>query len=160
MNTSINRDARNEAAQVLSRMFAGRAITGFTTNGGTDTLTLDNGETVTIRHETLSDYDNVRTENTYTNGFGWRARESFDNKQTILSVWVEINDIYLSLDECGKCGGTTEIIELWAMFDRDTRPTLLTDDRTEYKWDVCFPDFTITRGDETVTARDAHIDAE
>ena len=48
MNT-MNRDARNEASQVLSRIFAGRAITSVTTNGGTQTLTLDNGETVTIR---------------------------------------------------------------------------------------------------------------
>lgn len=137
-------------------MSAGRAITGFTTNGGTQTLTLDNGETATTRHETLSDYDNVRTENTYTNGFRWRACESFDNKQIILSIWVEMNDIYLSLDERGKRGGTTENIELWAMFDGDTRPTLLADNETEYKWDVRFPDFTITRGDETVTARRPH----
>lgn len=161
MNTSINRDARNEASQVLSRIFAGRAITSVTTNGGTQTLTLDNGETVTIRHETTelnSVGDYVRTENPYTEGFTWRARESFDNEQTILGVWVEMDTTYISLDECGDNGGTTESIELWAMFDGDTRPTLLTDNETEYTWDIRYPDFTITRGDTTVTARAAHID--
>lgn len=44
------------------------------------------------------------------------------------------------------------------MFDGDTRPTLLTDNETEYTWDIRYPDFTITRGDTTVTARAAHID--
>lgn len=161
MNTSINRDARNEASRVLSRIFAGRAITSVTTNGGTQTLTLDNGETVTIRHETTelnSVGDYVRTENPYTEGFTWRARESFDNEQTILGVWVEMDTTYISLDECGDNGGTTESIELWAMFAGDTRPTLLTDNETEYTWDIRYPDFTITRGDTTVTARAAHID--
>ena len=161
MNTSINRDARNEASQVLSRIFAGRAITSVTTNGGTQTLTLDNGETVTIRHETTelnSVGDYVRTENPYTEGFTWRARESFDNEQTILGVWVEMDTTYISLDECGDNGGTTEIIELWAMFAGDTRPTLLTDNETEYTWDIRYPDFRLTRGDTTVTARAAHID--
>ena len=163
MNTSINRDAHNEASQVLSRIFAGRAITSVTTNGGTQTLTLDNGETVTIRHETTelnSVGDYVRTENPYTEDFTWRARESFDNEQTILSVWAEMDTTYISLDECGDNGGTTENIELWATFAGNTRPTLLTDNETEYTWDIRYPDFTITRGDTTVTARAAHIDRQ
>lgn len=116
---------------------------------------------MTIRHETTelnSVGDYVRTENPYTEGFTWRARESFDNEQTILGVWVEMDTTYISLDECGDNGGTTEIIELWAMFAGDTRPTLLTDNETEYTWDIRYPDFTITRGDTTVTARAAHID--
>ena len=164
MNTSINRDAHNGASQVLSCIFAGRAITSATTNGGIQTLTLDNGETVTIRHETTeldcSVGDYVRTENPYTEGFTWRARESFDNEQTILGVWVEMNTTYQAPDDYDEYGDTTETIELWAMFDGDTRPTKITSNETEYTWDIRHPDFTITCGDTTVTARAAHIDAD
>ena len=160
MNTSINRDARNEASQVLPRIFAGRATTSVTTNGGTQTLTPDNGETATTRHETTelnSVGDYVRTENPYTEDFTWRARESFNNKQTTLDVRVEMDTTYTSLDERGNNGGTTENTEPRATFNGDTRPTLLTDNETEYTRDIRYPDFTITRGDTTVTARAAHI---
>lgn len=167
-DTATSRDAHNEASQALSRIFAGHAITSATTNGATQVLTLDNGETVTIRHETTElDYsvgDYVRNESRYIEGFTWRARESFDNEQTILTAWVEKRETYkpaTPYDEYDETPGeTTETIELWMMFDGDIRPTKITSNETEYTWKSKSPDFTIMCGDETVTARDAHVDAD
>lgn len=55
MNTNANTpdtDANNEAAQVLSNMFAGITIAKTSASNGTITLTLADGDTITIRHET------------------------------------------------------------------------------------------------------------
>lgn len=55
MNTNVNTpntDANSEAAQTLADVFAGATVTDYSINGGTITLTLTDGDTITIRHET------------------------------------------------------------------------------------------------------------
>lgn len=55
MNTNVNTvntDANNEAAKALASMFAGTTIAKTSASGGTITLTLTDGDTITIRHET------------------------------------------------------------------------------------------------------------
>ena len=51
MNTNVNTvktDVNNEAAQALANMFAGATIEDYSINGGTITLTLTDGDTITI----------------------------------------------------------------------------------------------------------------
>ena len=48
----MNRDANNEAAKTRADMFTGITIVKTSASGGTITLTITDGDTVTIRHET------------------------------------------------------------------------------------------------------------
>ena len=55
MNTdvnTVNTDANSEAAKTLAGMFAGATVEDYSINGGTIALTLTDGDTIAIRHET------------------------------------------------------------------------------------------------------------
>ena len=174
MNTNanaVNTDANNETAQALANMFAGATVTDYSINGGTITLTLTGGDTITIRHETKesdftsAEFSYTRKEREYVSGgISSRAAEAIKNRQAILSAWVEKRETYEShtpYDEYDETPGTTtETIELWVTFEGDLRPTLLTRGETEYTWRSMSPDFRLTRGEDTLAADDAHIDPE
>lgn len=159
----MSADNDNKAAKTLANMFAGAAIECYSFNGGTLTLTLTDGDTITIRHETVtSDFldGEIRTKcerlsESVTN----RANEAIKNGQAILSAWVEKSyahsePTYQYGDDYGK---TTETISLWVMFEGDLRPTRLTSNQTTYTWDSHSPDFTLKHGDTTIAASDAHL---
>lgn len=174
MNTNVNTvntDANNEAAKTLTDMFAGATIEDYSINGGTITLTLVDGDTITIRHETKeiditsAEFRYIREECKYVDeGVTSRAAEAIKNGQAITAAWVEKREKYEShtpYDEYDETPGTTtETIELWAMFEGDLRPTLLVGNETSYYWNAHYPDFTITSSDSTVTASDAYVDSE
>jgi hypothetical protein len=163
MNTNVNTvntDANNEAAKALADMFAGATIEGYSINGGTITLTLTDGDTIAIRHETRT-YDifgETRTKKTGTGGgLTLRARDAIDNSQTITAAWVEKTETYREPSDYDDEEETIETISLYAMFDGDLRPTLLTNNTTRYSWKAEHPDFTIKRGSVSVTADSARI---
>ena len=173
MNTNINTvntDANDEAAQALSNMFTGSTIADYSINDGTITLTLAGGDTITIRHETkkidfASARSYIREERKYVDeGVTSRAEEAIKNGQAITAAWVEKREAYEShtpYDEYDETPDTTtETIELWVMFDGDLRPTRLTSNETEYVWGAKYPDFTIARGDVTVTSDSARIEPD
>ena len=171
MNTdanTVNTDANNEAAQTLANMFAGATIEGYSISGGTVALTLTDGDTITIRHETKeldltsASFDYIREECRYVDEeITSRAEEAIKNGQTILTAWVEKRESYESPIPCDEYdetpGTTTETIELWVMFEGDLRPTRLTSNETEYTWGSEYPDFRLTRGEVTINAASAHI---
>lgn len=163
MNTNINTvntDANNEAAKTLADMFAGVTVADYSINGGTITLTLTDGDTITIRHETYT-YDflgETRTKKTGTGGgLTLRARDAIENGQTITAAWVEKTETYREPSDYDDEEETIETISLYAMFDGDLRPTLLTNNTTRYSWKAEHPDFTIKRGSVSVTADSARI---
>ena len=163
MNTNVNTvntDANNEAAKALADMFAGATIEDYSINGGTITLTLTDGDTITIRHETRT-YDifgETRTKKTGTGGgLTLRARDAIENGQTITAAWVENTETYREPIDYDDEDETIETISLYAMFDGDLRPTLLTNNTTSYSWKAEHPDFTIKRGSVSVTADSARI---
>lgn len=163
-NTVTSRDARNEAAQTLSSMFAGHVITKVTIDGGTNVLTLTDGGTITIRHDVktydiVDGYDTQPRDRIYR-GFSDRAEEAIKRGQTILTAWVEKSEINHEPSSYESIGETEEVIELWAMFEGDLRPTLLVSNETSYYWGAHYPDFTITSGDATVNANSAYVDSE
>lgn len=164
----MNRDANDNAAKTLADMFTGATIEGYSINGGTITLTLTDGDTITIRHETKkvdltsASFDYIREECEYVDeGITSRAENAIKNGQAILTAWVEKREAYEShtpYDEYDETPGTTtETIELWLMFDGDLRPTRLTSNETEYTWDSEYPDFRLTCGEATITADSAYI---
>lgn len=158
MNT--NCDANNESALILSNMFAGTTITKTSASDGTITLTLTDGDTITIRHETLTRdiLGETRTKKTGTGGgLTLRARDAIDNSQAITAAWVEKTKTDYEPTYYGDDAKTTETISLYAMFDGDLSPTLLTDNTTRYSWKAEHPDFTIKRGGVSVTADSARI---
>lgn len=174
MNTNTNTpdtDANNEAAQTLTDMFAGATIEDYSTNGGTITLTLVDGDTITIRHET-KEIDITSAKPRYIReerkcvdeGITPRAAEAIKNGQAITAAWVEKRETYEShtpYDKYDKTPDTTtETIELWVTFEGDLRPTLLTRGETEYTWRSESPDLRLTRGEATVHAASAHINPE
>jgi hypothetical protein len=167
MNTNINTvntDANNEAAKTLSSMFAGHVITKVTIDGGANVLNLANGNTIAIRHDVktydiVEGYDTQPRERIYS-VFSPRAEEAIKRGQTILTAWVEKREINHEARDYDSIGETEEVIELWAMFEGDLRPTLLVGNETSYYWNAHYPDFTITSGDSTVTASDAYVDSE
>lgn len=158
MNTT-NRDANNKAAQTLASMFAGITIAKTSASDGAITLTLTDGDTITIRHETRT-YDilgETRIKKTGTGGgLTLRARDAIENGQTITAAWVEKTETYREPSDYDN-EETTETISLCVMFDGDLRPTLLTDNTTRYSWKAEYPDFTIKRGGVSVTADSACI---
>lgn len=158
MNTT-NRDANNKAAQTLASMFAGTTIAKTSASDGAITLTLTDGDTITIRHETRT-YDilgETRIKKTGTGGgLTLRARDAIENGQTITAAWVEKTETYREPSDYDN-EETTETISLCVMFDGDLRPTLLTDNTTRYSWKAEYPDFTIKRGSVSVTADSACI---
>ena len=173
MNTNantVNTDANNEAAKTLTDMFAGATIEDYTINGGTVTLTLTDGDTITIRHEIKrtdfsTEFGYIREEREYVSGgISSRAAEAIKNGQAITAAWVEKREAYEShtpYDEYGETlDTTTETIELWVTFEGDLRPTLLTRGETEYTWRSESPDFRLTRGEVTVHAASAHIEPD
>lgn len=89
---AMNRDANNEAAKTLASMFTGTTIAKTSASGGTITLTLTDGDTITIRHETRT-HDSLgetRAKKTGTGGgITLRARDAIDNGQKITAAWVE-----------------------------------------------------------------------
>lgn len=171
MNTNVNTvntDTNNEAAQTLTGMFAGATIEDYSINGGTITLTLTGGDTITIRHETKeidvtsAEFGYIREECKYVDErVTSRAAEAIKNGQAITAAWVEKRESYESPIPCDEYdetpGTTTETIELWVMFEGDLRPTRLTSNETEYTWGSEYPDFRLTRGESTVYAASAHI---
>lgn len=171
MNTSVNTvntDANNEAAKTLTDMFAGATIEDYSINGGTITLTLVDGDTITIRHETKeidltsAEFRHIREEREYVDEeVTSRAAEAIKNGQAITAAWVEKRETYEShtpYDEYDETPDTTtETIELWVTFEGDLRPTRLTSNETEYTWRSESPDFRLTRGEVTVNAASAHI---
>lgn len=167
MNTNINTvntDANNEAAKALASMFAGHVITKVTIDGGANVLNLANGNTIAIRHDVkthdiVEGYDTQPRERIYS-VFSPRAEEAIKRGQTILTAWVEKREINHEARDYDSIGETEEVIELWAMFEGDLRPTLLVGNETSYYWNAHYPDFTITSGDSTVTASDAYVDSE
>lgn len=158
MNT--NCDANNESALILSNMFAGITIAKTSASDGTITLTITDGDTVTIRHETRT-YDifgETRTKKTGTGGgLTLRARDAIENGQTITAAWVEKTETYREPTYYGDGEETTETISLYVMFEGDLRPTLLTSLTTTYGCKAEYPDFTIKRGSVSVTADSARI---
>lgn len=174
MNTNINTvntDANNETAKTLANMFEGAVIEDYSINGGTITLTLTDGDTITIRHEInrtdfSSEFGYIREECEYVSGgISSRAAEAIKNGQAITAAWVEKREAYEShtpYDEYDETPDTTtETIELWAMFEGDMRPTRITSNETEYTWKSESPDFRLTRGEVTVhDAASAHIDPD
>ena len=163
----MNTDANNEAAQTLASMFAGTTIAKTSASGGTITLTLTGGDTITIRHETkelglASARGYIREERKYVSGsISSRAAEAIKNGQSLVTAWVEKRESYqphTPYDEYDETPGeTTETIELWVMFEGDLRPTRLTSNETEHTWRSISPDFRLTRGEVTVHADSAHI---
>ena len=173
MNTdanTMNTDTNNEAAQTLANMFAGATIENSSINGGTITLTLTDGDTIAIHHETkeldlASARGYIREERkSVSGGISPRAAEAIKNGQSLVTAWVEKRESYqphTPYDEYDETPGeTTETIELWAMFEGDLRPTRLTSNETEYTWRSTSPDFRLTRGKVTVHADSAHINPE
>ena len=174
MNTNVNTvntDANNEAAKALADMFAGTTVEDYSINGGTITLTLTDGDTIAIRHETKeiditsAEFRYIREERKYVSGgISSRAKEAIKNRQAILSAWVEKRETYESHTPYDKYdetpGTTTKTIELWVTFEGDLRPTLFTSNETEYTWRSMSPDFRLTRGEDTLAADDAHINPE
>lgn len=167
VNTSKT-DANNEAAQALANMFAGATIEDYSINGGTITLTLVDGDTITIRHETKeiditsAEFGYIREECKYVDErVTSRAAEAIKNGQAITAAWVEKREAHESHTPYDKYdetpGTTTETIELWVTFEGDLRPTRLTSNETEYTWRSESPDFRLTRGEVTVHAASAHI---
>lgn len=156
----MNRDANNEAAKTLASIFTGTTIAKTSASDGTITLTITDGDTVTIRHETRT-YDifgETRTKKTGTGGgLTLRARDAIENGQTITAAWVEKTETYREPSDYDDEEETIETISLYAMFDGDLRPTLLTNNTTRYSWKAEHPDFTIKRGSVSVTADSARI---
>ena len=166
MNTNVNTvntDANNEAAKALADMFAGATIEDYSINGGTITLTLTDGDTIAIRHEIkrtdfLTEFGYIREEREYVSGgISSRARDAIENGQTITAAWVEKTETYREPSDYDDEEETIETISLYAMFDGDLRPTLLTNNTTRYSWKAEHPDFTIKRGSVSVTADSARI---
>ena len=162
----MSADSDNKAAKTLADMFAGAAIECYSFNCGTLILTLADGDTVAIRHEikelspTSCGFD--RKERKYVSGgIAPRVQESVKSGQTILTAWVEKRKEYqppTAYDEHDETPGTTtEVIELWVMYNNDLRPTLLTINKIKYMCQPEHPDFTITRGEVTLTADSAYI---
>lgn len=88
----MNRDANNEAAKTLADMFTGTTIVKTSASGGTIALTLTDGDTITIRHETRThDFlGETRAKKTGTGGgITLRARNAIDNSQKTTAAWVE-----------------------------------------------------------------------
>lgn len=174
MNTNVNTvntDANNEAAKTLTDMFAGTIIEDYSINGGTITLTLVDGDTITIRHETKeigltsAEFGYIREEREYVDeGVTSRAAEAIKNGQAITAAWVEKRETYEShtpYDEYDETPDTTtETIELWVTFEGDLRPTRLTSNETKYTWRSESPDFRLTRGEVTVNADSAHVEPD
>ena len=174
MNTdanTVNTDANNESAKTLADMFAGTTVEDYSINGGTITLTLTDGDTIAIRHETKeidltsAEFGYIREECKYVDeGVTSRAAEAIKNGQAITAAWVEKREAYESHTPYDKYdetpNTTTETIELWAMFAGDLRPTRLTSNETEYTWRSMSPDFRLTRGEVTVYAGSAHIEPD
>ena len=174
MNTNVNTvktDVNNEAAQALANMFAGATIEDYSINGGTITLTLVDGDTITISHETKeiditsAEFRYIREECKYVDEeVTSRAAEAIKNGQAITAAWVEKRETYEShtpYDEYDETPGTTtKTIELWVTFAGDLRPTRLTSNETEYTWRSESPDFRLTRGEVTVHAASAHIEPD
>lgn len=157
---NANCDANNESALILSNMFAGITIAKTSASDGTITLTLTDGEAITIRHETRKRdiFGETRIKKTGTGGgLTLRARDAIENGQTITAAWVEKTKTDYEPTYYGDDVKTTETISLYAMFDGDLRPTLLTDNTTRYSWKAEYPDFTIKRGGASVTADSACI---
>lgn len=167
MNTNVNTvntDANNEAAKALADMFAGATIEDYSINGGTITLTLTDGDTIAIRHETKeiditsAEFRYIREECKYVDEeVTSRARDAIKNGQTITATWVEKTETYREPSDYDDEEETIETISLYAMFDGDLRPTLLTNNTTRYSWKAEHPDFTIKRGSVSVTADSARI---
>lgn len=159
MNT-MNRDANNQAAKTLASIFTGTTIAKTSASGGTITLTLTDGDTIIIRHETCT-YDflgETRAKKTGTGGgLTLRARDAIENGQTITAAWVEKTETHQEPTYYGDDEETTETISLYIMFEGDLRPTLLTNNTTRYSWKAEHPDFTIKRGSVSVTADSARI---
>lgn len=174
MNTNVNTvntDTNNEAAQTLTGMFAGTTVEDYSINGGTITLTLTGGDTITIRHETKeidvtsAEFGYIREECKYVDErVTSRAAEAIKNGQAITAAWVEKRETYephTPYDEYDETpDATTETIELWVTFEGDLRPTRLTSNETEYTWRSMSPDFRLTRGEITVYAASAHIEPD
>lgn len=171
MNTdanTVNTDANNESAKTFADMFAGTTIEDYSINGGTITLTLTDGDTIAICHETKeidltsAEFSYIREERKHVDeGVTSRAAEAIKNGQTILTAWVEKRESYESPTPCDEYdetpGATTETIELWVAFEGDLRPTLLTNNTTRYSWKAEHPDFRLKRGSVSVTADSARI---
>lgn len=156
----MNRDANNEAAKTLASMFTGTTIMKTSASSGTITLTLTDGDTITIRHETRThDFlGETRAKKTGTGGgLTLRARDAIENGQTITAAWVEKTDTYQEPTYYGDDEETTETISLYIMFEGDLRPTLITNNTTRYSRKAEHPDFTIKRGSINVTADSARI---
>lgn len=166
MNTNantVNTDANNEAAKALADMFAGATIEDYSINGGTITLTLTGGDTIAIRHEIKrtdfsTEFGYIREEREYVSGgISSRAAEAIENGQTITAAWVEKTETYREPSDYDDEEETIETISLYAMFDGDLRPTLLTNNTTRYSWKAEHPDFRLKRGSVSVTADSARI---
>ena len=159
MNT-MNRDANNEAAKALASMFAGTTIAKTSASSGTIALTLADGDTITIRHETRThDFlGETRAKKTGTGGgITPRARDAINNSQKITAAWVEKTETHQEPTYYGDDEETTETISLYIMFEGDLRPTLLTNNTTCYSRKAEHPDFTIKRGSVSVAADSARI---
>lgn len=159
MNT-MNRDANNEAAKALASMFAGTTIAKTSASSGTIALTLADGDTITIRHETRTrDFlGETRAKKTGTGGgITPRARDAINNSQKITAAWVEKTETHQEPTYYGDDEETTETISLYIMFEGDLRPTLLTNNTTRYSRKAEHPDFTIKRGSVSVAADSARI---
>lgn len=150
----------SNVTKTLADMFTGITIVKTSASGGTITLTITDGDTVTIRHETRT-YDifgETRTKKTGTGGgLTLRARDAIENGQTITAAWVEKTDTHQEPTYYGDDEETTETISLYIMFEGDLRPTLLTNNTTRYSRKAEHPDFTIKRGSVNVTADSARI---
>lgn len=166
MNTNVNTvntDANNEAAKALADMFAGATIEDYSINGGTITLTLTDGDTIAIRHEIKrtdfsTEFGYIREEREYVSGgISSRAAEAIKNGQAITAAWVEKTKTDYEPTYYGDDAKTTETISLYAMFDGDLRPTLLTSLTTTYGRKAEYPDFHLKRGGVSVTADSARI---
>ena len=158
----MNRDANNEAAKALASIFTGTTIAKTSASSGTITLTLTDGDTITIRHETRTrDFlGETRTKKTGTGGgITLRARDAIDNSQKITAAWVEKTDTHQEPTYYGDDEETTETISLYIMFEGDLRPTLLTNNTTRYSRKAEHPDFTVKRGSVSVTADSARINS-
>lgn len=135
--------------------------------GGTIALTLTGGDTIAVRHETkeldlTSARGYIREECKYVSGgISSRAAEAIKNGQSLVTAWVEKRESYqphTPYDEYDETPNeTTETISLYIMFEGDLRPTLLTNNTTRYSRKAEHPDFTIKRGNVSVTADSTRI---